>query len=735
MIKKALTVAIAAMVCILMVTAVLVPVIGSSVSTPMIYRNSGSFFNLVDDTGEAHTIVVSAGTNGFVITCDGEECKLPPMATYNPGGVRVADAIAIGVYEAYNDNGVLTSQAGVTPTASQTIDTFRNQALAGNTDDYYGTYQLWNYYQYILYKMMGMTVMGNTDSQYMMGPGKSAGSGPNTTGLTSSAYTVSATNNDSVCLFIENAYGSLWDFVGDTQTINYVLKAGNTLGGQTIANVKNTLTGTYTIPTVEGSAYWIASTYGDPDAWGTPKMLTATAGEGGDAINDRLWSNSGSRLLGVGGSWSDGASAGLSAWSSYYTFSDSRQNIGVRLAYVIPDASPASALTTYGYKITYDADTGTISNVQALVDGVLTAKMPTGTTLNDFWAFDTETGVGPFGSYYVAINMAGGDNADDETEERLSKTKGEVAYILDPTDFTKTLAGQSYTSGLYNIMLMIPRVYWGTDADGNLYISNSATAFDGVTMMPYAHTYTLDPSVDTKNPMTAASASLAIGEDSIVRLFDTGDVYVIKTNAMVKIGQITADDDVTFTITDSTLGYTIGTTDYTVAKYQAYVCHEGDYVYARNPFVVPDTDIIIVGGYAYDLSVVDGETINDIVDIGYCASGVLDESSDDYISLTAVLYPVSNAGYTVTDTDITVNLSKVRSDLYKVNDVSFITAWDSSGTDEGNSTAVYNTFLVPHYIFYTEASYQAFLGIIPVLMIAAIVLMVIALMITGKMDD
>lgn len=58
---------------------------------------------------------------------------------------------------------------------------------------------------------------------------------------------------------------------------------------------------------------------------------------------------------------------------------------------------------------------------------------------------------------------------------------GHVAYILDPADLKKVIIdGQSVTSANfsshlneYNVMLVIPTIYWYSDGAGNVYISNT----------------------------------------------------------------------------------------------------------------------------------------------------------------------------------------------------------------------------------------------------------------------
>ena len=719
---------IAVAVAVVIITGLLIPTISNSSSDKSYQKNTGSYFSLVGDDGTEHTIVVSAGNDGFIITTDGERVITPNLATYNPGGVKVAGAVGIGIYEAYNDDGVLVSQSGQTPTASQNIDAFRTQALANNSDVTNGTYQLWNYYQYTMYKLMALTIMGNTDSQYMMGPGKSSttgGNGPNTTGLTTSAYTKSAASSDSVSMLIENSWGSVWEFIGDTSTANYVLKAGNTLGGNSVVNnkVQSTLTETITVPS-NGNSSWIDTIYTSSEGFGVPKTIGESAGTDGEAINDTMWSNNGNRVVLSGGSWNDGAKDGLSAWLSHHALSLSAAYFGGRLAYVIPDGgSPSETAPNYGYVITYSEGGATITNVEALVDGVLTAEMPTGTTLNTFWNFDSETGIGPFGCYYALINLASGENADDSTEERLSTTKGEIAYILDPSDWTKTLAGNSFDATLYNAMLIVPTMYWYSDEEaGKLYMGSSPDVFNGITMTPYAHTYTVDPSIDTGNPVTTSSTSLVIGEDAIVRLFETGDVLIINTTTKINLGKAVGSDTVTFTVTDDVLRYTTSTNATgSFADVLAYISSDGEMAMCRNPYVTDESKIIL-GGYAYDLAT----TTDDTVDIGYCASGTVEGFGD--ANVTGVMAPVSDASNTYSSTTVVTTTSDVESDLKRIDKIVFTGTW----SDNGESTATYTYFLAPSNVAYTNENYAgdqiaALLNIVPLLVIIGVIIGAVAL--------
>ena len=658
--------------------------------------NDGPLFALVGDDGTEHTVIISAGSDSYSISTDGASAKLPTLATYNPGGQYTAPYLALGVYEAYNDSGVLVSQSGRTPTASQNVDTFRSQALANNAGNNNGTYQLWNWYQYTLYKEMATVIMGNSDSQYMMGAGVSSATGAATTGQTSAAYEASTSGTDSVCLLLENAYGSLWEFVGDTSVANYILKTGNALGGNSIVKnqVENTMAVQVSIPASASNSF-IATVSQAAESWGVPLTVTTSAGTAGTGINDAMWSSTKAdtnNVVLVGGHWDTGSGVGVSALNAINSLGTSYASRGARLAYLITDAGAASAPSTsdWGYVLTMASD-GTVSDVQVLKDGTLTSTMPSGTTLNDFWSFDTATGVGPFGAYYAAINLASGSNADDGTEARLSTDKGAVAYILNPSDLHKTLAGNEFDATLYNIMLIIPTVYTYADGD-KLYLGSSADTFSGIEMTAYAHAYTDDPDVITGSPVATASTSVVFGDGAIVRLYSTGDVRLITSSTTVNLGQVSADNSVTLKITDSTLSYTDSSgAAGTASGVLAYLSSTGEMALRANPYVT-ETSTVIIGGITHNLISTDGDTVT----IGYTATGKIGE-----LSSVTVLSPTSKDGNKVSSTAVDVNLSTQISNLKRVDSVLFDTTW----SDGGQTTATYTYFLAPAEVAYDNPSY------------------------------
>lgn len=549
------------------------------------YQNSGPCFAFTDDSGITHLISCTLDDGVYYVTTDGETARTMDM--YSPPTTGIASAIGIGVYEAYNDNGVLTSKSGVTASTTQTVDGFRTLALAGNTDVEAGTYQLWNYYQYTLYKIMGLTVMGNTDSQYMMGDGVVSASNFIANGTTSSAYQKSTSKTTAECLFIENAWGNINEFIGDVYQNNRVLSAGNTLGGNALADVDSTLTQTITIPSSNGN---VGKIYYISDAFGTPKVNgNGTAGNG---FNDAYTQDTGYCTIGVGGRGTVNQSAGLFCYYANNPFDYSENRFTTRLAYVLTNEHD---MADYGYKIVFEenGNVTTISDVLSQENGGWVSHMPDGTTMDSYWDFDPITGTGPFGAYYVAINLNSGSNPDDTHLNRYSTQKGEIAYRLNPYNLHQTMEGFAYSSSLYNIMLIVPTAYWYSDPDTHtLYIGSEPDRFENITMRAYAHEYTIDPDVDTGNPPKAVyydSETIAVADGSIIVLYANGDVKHIRSSDTVLIGN--ASDTVGLSLTDNQMTYTGGTAE----NVELYAVATGDYVGSAHPYVASDTPIWIGG--------------------------------------------------------------------------------------------------------------------------------------------
>ena len=513
--------------CLLVVGGMAYPAIRDMTEPNKTYTNWGTAYSLTDD----HTITLSAGDKGFLIDSGNGPSVIDGYLFYAPEGKGTAAAIGIGVYEAYNRGGTLVSQPGVMPTVSQNATTFRNQAIANNQGNGESVFQLWNYYNYTLYKIMATTIMGDSDSQYMMGYGKSSGDGPNMTGLTTSAYYKSASSSDSVCLLLENVWGSAWDLVGETYTNDRYIAAGNTLGGMAISDSMNNVIGeSVRVPSGVNRGF-IPSITTDSDVWGTPiTASTSGATAHGLSPNDCVWTvnTTGLKCLMVGATWRDAERGGLYSISTANLATWTSDQMSSRLSCYLNDNILSASGKPYAYQFTSDSK-GAISSVLVRVDGEMVETMPDDTTLNSYWGFGSD-GVGPFNVYYAALNLTDGDNLDDEGQDRLSKKKGEIAYVLNPNDLTRTLQGYEFDPTLYNVMLIIPTVYWYCDSStGTVYMGSSPDAFEGITMTAYGHNYT--KSDDTGTIGFHSVKEFAYGNGLIFRISDMGEVTVLDETA------------------------------------------------------------------------------------------------------------------------------------------------------------------------------------------------------------
>ncbi|MBR2093806.1 MAG: InlB B-repeat-containing protein, partial [Candidatus Methanomethylophilaceae archaeon] len=489
---------------------------------------------------------------------------------------KVYPYIGIGVYEAsVNGSSKMVSVRGVTPKASSTCDEFKgyadNLASAANSD-----YQQWNFYQWTLYKMMAYTVMGTKNSQAMIDNGQVFNSSSSPTGRGDTAGPYGANSLYSK-LFLENTWGSLAEFVGDTAFFDRELYARNDLGGTRLlddqgdANFGSQSSTGILFPSSSGR---IGAAYSVSAYWDLPKAI------GGDSSSfsfpgDYAWPDSGWRSLSVGGWWYTGTSAGLACADGDDSISIASNAIGARLAYVM-DADAAAIGTCYisnggtggevsrpqaatvedcmfgapwghafagwntkadgtgvwyfpgdgidynghmvilyaqwegitgripdpvdyMYAVSTDANNVSVEGVRASVAGSSLVDVYSGTnttkgSIASFWDFDRSTGMGPFNSFYAAINLYDGEGPEaDGGEFKFNSAAGAIAFVLDPYDLSKTLMGTEFDKSRYNVMLVIPTVYLKSE-DNVLYLSSSSSYAAGPTtvegMTAYAHTAT-----------------------------------------------------------------------------------------------------------------------------------------------------------------------------------------------------------------------------------------------------
>ncbi len=242
--------------------------------------------------------------------------------------------IGLGVYESSVSDDKLQSVSGVTPKWSAKCDQFKSYANSAVSADY-SEYQLWNFYQWTLYKMMAYTVMGTKNSQALLGDGPVGENNPvSVTGLADGAGPYANATSSYSKLFLENSWGSLREFVGDTYFYDRTLHTGNALGGDNLGNGQTSAG--VSIP----SSYWITSTYSSSEFWDLPSSNSYYS----DDVGDYVWSYTGRRMLDAGGAVNYGDKAGVACIYSGDSFTSTNPYLGARLAYVMSDdAVSASA--------------------------------------------------------------------------------------------------------------------------------------------------------------------------------------------------------------------------------------------------------------------------------------------------------------------------------------------------------------------------------------------------------
>lgn len=109
------------------------------------------------------------------------------------------DYIYVGAYLGYSEGGKLRSRSGVTPTASQTLTQFRQQAQANGNG-----YQQWNWFTLLLLQNLYLLAYKNLNSQTALGYGYANGN--------SSSHQTGG--KQQVCfLGIEDFYGNIYQWV------------------------------------------------------------------------------------------------------------------------------------------------------------------------------------------------------------------------------------------------------------------------------------------------------------------------------------------------------------------------------------------------------------------------------------------------------------------------------------------------------------------------------------------
>ena len=238
------------------------------------------------------------------------------------GAAGEVDQIWVGKYQGVSDGGgaTLGSLPGVTPLVSINFSMMRSRALARNVAGVTG-FRLWSVYDLAAIQMLASVEIGGTDSQTLLGQGHVSGSG------------ALATDNAAVAQATWRGIVGLWGNVW--QMVDGLKRSGGTWwrwsvnspgAGAADFSVGYLDTG-LSAPSASGNLLAF-----DPKGLAAGCFLPSATGAAG--VGDHFHSSTATddRIAYHGGSWSDGAVAGLFFLNVNNDASNSNTNIGGRLA-------------------------------------------------------------------------------------------------------------------------------------------------------------------------------------------------------------------------------------------------------------------------------------------------------------------------------------------------------------------------------------------------------------------
>ena len=337
--------------------------------------------------------------------------------------------VAYGVYHAgqktVGGQTVLTSESGVQPKASQTRATFRDYANNYTMDSGLGSNahsMLWNFYQWTLYKLCCYTVMEDFNSQAIVGNGNVYGGiytkltgGCNTMGpyagnngdLGSSGANAATYGQDYAKLFIEEAWGTVYDFVDGV-----IINAKSNMYLDSSSEPSDQTSGTYitnvsvSLPS-SGFGTGIST---DARIWGIPSSSNSDVSYYDKGTTDYIWTGTGSSyLLYVGGYSYPNASFSVTYGVSYANTSildNSYGSVGSRLAFVFDAGPAANGGASYSYTLDYTAADMATSSAAISVAGATPISHDVPPVTYDITIAANDDGYGAVDE--TALNVLGG---------------------------------------------------------------------------------------------------------------------------------------------------------------------------------------------------------------------------------------------------------------------------------------------------------------------------------------
>ncbi len=231
----------------------------------------------------------------------------------------------VGAYKGYVLNGKLRSLSGKSPSASNTIGTFRNYAQANGEG-----YEQTQWYQLMLRQALYILLFKDLGSQRVLGAGYTGASSKKNTGGTNSNginYGSPSATVQVKCLGIEDFWGNVFEWVDGIATKNHTAYTAN-------GNYNDTCDGYTAAKTIESNVSGYMS-----KAQGTRRLGFAplqTSGSNGTYYSDyaALLVGSSVYVAYFGGRWDAGADAGAFRLSVTNSASSSDSYVGARLSCV-----------------------------------------------------------------------------------------------------------------------------------------------------------------------------------------------------------------------------------------------------------------------------------------------------------------------------------------------------------------------------------------------------------------
>ncbi|WP_300449655.1 hypothetical protein [Fusobacterium sp.] len=237
------------------------------------------------------------------------------------------DHIYVGAYLGYSEGGKLRSRSSVTPTVSQTLTQFRQQAQANGNG-----YQQWNWFTLLLLQNLYLLAYKNLNSQTALGYGYANGnSSSHQTGGTNTKGMIfgETGGKQQVCfLGIEDFYGNIWQWVDGmfhNNSYQVTVTPDNKTFNDNGSGFKNV--GKFISSYVSGKISKVAHTN---EGGYFPKECN---GSDTTYYCDYGYANSGC-FARFGGAWDDGLDAGAFGLFGSYSPSNSYSNLGSRLVFL-----------------------------------------------------------------------------------------------------------------------------------------------------------------------------------------------------------------------------------------------------------------------------------------------------------------------------------------------------------------------------------------------------------------